>query len=149
MTTGISTASIGAIANTPGECITIDTWLENNTDEICQAQAFGLTALPDDPTLMGSDLSRSNSEHARMSYLLVDAESFLLVGEALAHAWVRTNMPELTAAEKKVEARSRIEYVQAFRLCGTLRAVVQSLKDKSFALMNLRRTTYTPNISHE
>lgn len=126
-----------------------ESWWNENKDELAQAQAFSVASMSDEPAVMGQELSRANSEQARMGFLLVDANSFVNKAEATAMMRVRQEYADLSAAERKVLSRADDQYLQAVRLRDTLEIIVNALKSKSMAYMNLRRTTFTPHQSHE
>ena len=126
-----------------------DSWWDNVKDEVAQAQAFSIAPLSDEPAVMGQDLSRANSEQARMGLLLVDASSFVAQAEAVAMMRVRREYDDLSASERKVMVKADAEYQGAVRLRDSLDIIMSALKSKSFAIMNLRRTTFTPHQSHE
>lgn len=128
---------------------TVEGWLAENRDEIEQAQAFALAPLSDEPAVMGQDLSRANSEQARMGLLLVDASSFVAQAEAVAMMRVRREYDDLSASERRVMVKADAEYQCAVRLRDSLDIIMSALKSKSMSIMNLRRTTFTPHQSHE
>lgn len=128
---------------------TMAEWWEEYKDEIEQARLFGVAPLPEEPGTMHQDLSRSNAEQSRMASLLTDAESFVIMAYAAAVLRVRREYPDITADERRAVAKADPQHLGALDLRGDLAAVVDSLKNKSYALMNLRRTTYTPQLSQE
>ena len=123
---------------------TFGQWLDEYKDEIEQAALFSISDLPDEPAARGTQLGRANSECARMGFLLADAESFVLKAHAGAVVAVRKSHGDLSAGERNVVAKSDEDYVAAVRARDDLQVIVSALSRKSYAIMNLNKTTFHP-----
>lgn len=118
--------------------LTFAEWWDENGDEIVQAQEFSKDALSDAPGELAAQLSRAQSEYARMGALLADAESFLIQARAAAVLDVIKDpkYEDLAATERKHIVEDKAKDVK--RLRDNLEVTVVALKQKCFAIMNTR-----------
>lgn len=118
--------------------ISLDEWIEANGDELAQMIEFSKAPLPDDVGALHLELSRTQQEIGRAGAFLADVEAYVTNAEASATLEVRSTHPDLTAGERRAIVKGQIADIQ--RLADSLRVVVSSLKNKSFALMSINRT---------
>ena len=112
-------------------------WLSENADEITQAQAFAMSAFPDNPAAITEHLSRATAEYARIGYLLADAERFFIGEKAKALRDLYIRLPELTAEDRKSMVLDAVKDISRVR--DVLQTTVAALKQRSFGLMNIGR----------
>jgi len=133
---------------TPGEQ-TLESWFEENQDEITQMQAFSVSDMPDDPGRLALDLSCSARDGARAGFMLMDAEAFVLKAHAAATMEIRNTYPGWTSDERKILAKSDAVYLQVVRIRDTLSVIVSALKTRCYVGMNSRRSMPMPSGAYE
>lgn len=120
--------------------LTLDQWLSENADEIEQLVAFSKAPLPDDAGGLHKELSRAQQDLGRAGAMLADLDSYVVMAEAAATIEVRRKHDDFTADERRSMVKAEIAKVVKLR--DSIKVVVNALKGKCFAVMNLNRSQF-------
>lgn len=113
-------------------------WLDSTAEKRQQLLAYSLSAIPTDPGNRQLDVSEALIQQQNAGDMLADVEQILLDSEARAVFSVRTDCPEMTAAERRTVAKGRTAAIA--RLRDGLHVLYTTLKARQFSLLNLNRS---------
>ena len=115
-------------------------WLDENKDEIEQAQEFSKSDLPKVPEQIQPDLNRTTREYPRIAVFVADVERFLLEERARETLSVHRDkgLLDLSAPERKMIVEARVSPI--IHTLSILKATAKALEQRHFALLNQRNS---------
>lgn len=115
----------------------LEEWLVSTAEKRAELLAYSRSPIPTDPGERQLDVSEALQHGQDAGDLVADADKYLTDQTAKEILAVRSEMPHLTADERRLTVKARVSTVE--RLRDGLQVVYGSIKERRFVLMSVGR----------